>query len=283
MPNQPIDVSIVIVGTNEKDHVKKCLDSIRESQMQYTAETIMIDNASSDGTSQMVKKDFPWVILVENATKMGYIHNNVMGTQMSKGRYILLLNSDIALPPETLQYLLKFMDDHPEAGVSSCRLVFDDGTLQLTCRQFPTPLIYFARLPHFFRWVKAGKKFSLSGRVKDYLLMDYDHKTTRQVDWVLSALFLMRRKAIEDVGGLDNRLTQPFYLEDVEWCFRSRLKGWRTYYVPEVFAYHYYRRDSVKKFGWLSIVHILNIFKFFNKHGLAMLLKKHRNSLSPLV
>ena len=107
-------------------------------------------------------------------------------------------------------------------------------------------------------------------------MKDFDHASTRCVDWVLSALFLMRRSVIEQIGGLDNKLFQPYYLEDVEWCFRARINGFKAYYVPEVYAIHYYRRESVKKFGKLSLVHLLNILYFFNKHGLSLLLGKHK-------
>ncbi len=272
-----VDLSIVIVSTNEKDFAYKCLESIHKSRTTYTMEIILVDNASSDGVSAMVKEKFPEVVLIVNDKKLGYIHNNVMATRRARAKYILLLNSDIEVLPDTIQYMMDFMENNPRTAVSGCKLVFEDGTLQLTCRQFPTPLIYLNRMPHFFRWVKSAKKFSFSPMVKKYLMLDYDHKTARSVDWILSAFFLMRRLAIEEVGELDNSLTQPFYLEDVEWCFRARLHGWSVYYVPEVYAYHYYRRDSVQKFNKLSLVHLINITKFFNKHGLAMFLGRHKD------
>ena len=274
-----IDVSIVIVGTNERKHVEKCLDSIRKSQTRFSLETMLVDNASTDGTYEMVKNDYPEVKLSRNEQKLGYIHNNVMASRQTTGRYILLLNSDIELRSNTIEYMVEFMDRTPDAAVSGCKLVFENGDLQLTCRQFPTPLIYLSRLPHFFRWIKAGKKFSNSSIVERYLMKDYDHKTTRTVDWLLSALFLMRRSAIETIDELDNKLHQPFYLEDVEWCFRARINNWKVYYIPEVEATHFYRRDSVKKFGKLSIVHMLNILYFFNKHGFSMLMGKHREKV----
>jgi GT2 family glycosyltransferase len=273
-----IDVSIVIVGTNEKNFVIKCLDSIRHSKTRYSLETILVDNASSDGTAEAVLANYPEVILDVNSEKLGYIHNNVMASRKARGKYILLLNSDIELQPNTIEYMVNFMNEHPKCAVSSCRLLFEDGTLQLTCRQFPTPWIYLNRVPHFFRWIQSGKKFSMSPVVKQYLMLDYDHKTTRPVDWALSALFLMRKEAIEKIGELDNDLMQPFYLEDVEWCFRAWINGWKVYYIPEVFAYHFYRRDSVKKFNKMSIVHLVNIIKFFNKHGIAMMLGQHRKA-----
>ncbi len=271
-----MDVSIIAVGTNEKDHLKKCLESIRQSVTTYSLETIVVDNASTDGTFEMLKNDYPEAHLIRNEKKLGYIHNNVTATNSSIGRYVLLLNSDVVLMPDTIQYMVNFMENNPDVAVSGPKLVFDDGTLQLTCRQFPTIFIYLNRLPHFFRWSRTLKRFSKSSTVQEYLMLDYDHKEKRDVDWVLSALFLMRRKTIQEIGGLDNDLFQPFYLEDVEWCFRARINGWRVSYLPEVSAIHYYRRDSVKKFGKLSIIHMLNILYFFNKHGLSMLLQKHK-------
>lgn len=275
-----VDLSIIIVGTNEKDDVYNCLNSIFRSHTTYKIETIVVDNASTDGTSNMIKENFKDVRILRSENMMGYIYNNNLAIKKAQGRYILLLNADIEFPNNTLQVMIDFMDKHPDAAVSGCKLVFEDGgTLQLTCRRFPTPLTYISRLPHFFRWIKFGKRFAMSRAVRSYLMMDYDHEHSRSVDWVLSAFFLMRKSAIEDIGILDEKLFSPFYLEDVDWCFRAHVKGWKVYYVPEAYALHLYKRGSVKKFGKLSIVHLLNIMIFFKKHGLSMLLKKHRRGV----
>ena len=271
-----IDVSIIIVGTNELKFVFGSLDSITKSDANYKIEVILVDNASCDGTSDMVRKSFSNVRIIRSERKMGYIEANNMALKTTSGRYILILNSDIELKNDTIQVMVGFMDRHPDAAVSACKLVFDDGTLQLTCRRFPTPLSYIFRIPHFLRWLKIGKKLAVSRPVHRYLMMDYDHKKTIPVDWLLSAFFLMRSSAVREIGLLDERLIPPFYLEDVDWCFRAHLKGWRVYYVPEVYAVHHYKRGSVKRFSKLSIVHLLNIIIFFNKHALSMFLKKHR-------
>lgn len=271
-----IDVSIIIVGTNERDHMFKCLNSIRNSATTYTIETIAIDNASQDGTSDMIRKQFSEVILIRNEKKLGYICNNNLGMKIAKGRYIFLLNSDIELQKNTLQVMMDFMERHTDCAVSACKLTFDDGTLQLTCRRFPTPLTYLSRISHFFRWVKLSKNLSHNRFVHSYLMLDYDHKTAREVDWALSAAFLMRKSANSDIGVYGEQLVQPFYLEDMDWCFRAHVKGWKVYYIAEVCAVHYYRRDSVKKFGKLSFVHMANILIFYKKHWLEMLLRKHR-------
>lgn len=271
-----VDVSIIIAGTNEKGYVEKCLNSISESNTTYRSEVIVVDNASIDGTAEMVRGKYKDVRLICNKEKKGYIYNNNLAMKDAVGRYILILNADIELKKDTLQTMLDFMEKHPDAAVSSCRLNFSDGDLQLTCRRFPTPFTYISRIPHFFRWFKAGKKFADTKEVRRYLMLDYDHAATRKVNWVLSALFLMRKSVIDEIGMFSDDLVQPFYLEDMDWCFRSHEAGYNVYYIPETSAVHYYQRDSVKKFGWLSIVHMLNIAIFFRNHGWAMLRGRHK-------
>ncbi|MEI8344863.1 MAG: glycosyltransferase family 2 protein [Candidatus Omnitrophota bacterium] len=270
------DVSIVIVGTNEKADVMRCLPSIENSRTSFSIETILVDNASTDGTGQAVIERFKNVRIIRTDRRMGYIENNLLGMREACGRYVLLLNADIDLKPDTLQYAVEFMDAHPEAAVSSCKLLFDDGTLQLTCRRFPTPLVYLARLPHFLRWIRWAKRFSKNRVVDRYLMADYDHQKTKAVDWVLSAFFLLRREALEDIGPVGRGLLQPFYLEDVDWCFRAWVRGWKVYYLAEVEAFHFYKRGSVSRFGKLSLVHLGNIVIFFAKNGWAMLLGRHK-------
>lgn len=272
------DVSIITVSTNEKDFALRLLDSIKRSKTRFKVETILVDNASTDGVSAIVRQKYSEALLLHNQKRLGYIQSNNLAMKEAKGRYIMLVNSDIELGNDTIEVLVNFMDSHPEAAVSTCRLNFDDGTLQLNCRRFPTPLIYISRIPHFFRWLKSGKRLAMNKEVASYLMLDYDHKQAREVDWVVSAIFFMRRQALDDIGQVGEGLMQPFYLEDVDWCFRARLKGWKVYYVPETTAVHYYKRGSVKKFNKLSLVHFVNIMIFFRKHALSMLLKRQRKA-----
>lgn len=272
MPNTPaIDVSIIIVSTNERDFVWRCLDSIAKSRTRHTVETIVIDNASGDGTTAMVRRDFPNTIVEENDHRWGYIRNNNRAMEIARGRYLLVLNADIELQPDTLDVMVNFMDAHPDAGVSSCRLVYPDGTLQLSCRRFPTPWTYVGRLPHFLQWLWPKWKPRPPAHVARYLMLDYDHRQVRRVDWFLSAFFMLRRAAVEQVGKFDEGLIPPFYLEDVEWCFRARISGWTAYYVPHVQALHHHRQDSVRRPGRLSLVHLGNVLLFFAKHGRTMI------------
>ncbi len=273
-----IDVTIIVVGTNEKADLERCLPSIQGSRTSFKFETILVDNASTDGTYDWAREKFPDIKVIRTSRKEGYIANNNRAMKEGSGRYFLLLNSDIELKPDTLDYTLRFMDAHPNGAAASCKLLFDDGSLQLTARRFPTPLVYLARLPHFFRWLKFMKPLAKNAVVSRYLMMDYDHEHARQVDWCVSAFFLLRRKAIEEVGPVGQGLLQPFYLEDVDFCFRALMKGWKTYYIPEVTAFHFYKRGSVSKLGRLSFVHMGNILIFYAKNGLNMMLGRHRRA-----
>jgi GT2 family glycosyltransferase len=272
------DISIIVVGTNEKDYIAKCLRSIRNSRTARTHETFVVDNASTDGTSDLVRAEFPGVRLVRNEKRLGYIENNNRIMRQAQGRYVLMLNADIELQENTLDYMLDFMDRHPQTAVSACRLRFEDGALQLTCRRFPTPWTYLCRAAYFFRWVRDPRRLLQGKEVRRYLMLDYDHQTTREVDWMLTAFFLMRRETIDRIGMLDEKLVPPFYLEDMDWCFRARLNGWAVHYVPEVGATHYYQRGSAKRFNRLSLVHMANILLFFKKHGWSLLLGRHRRA-----
>lgn len=273
-----MDLSVIIVGTDEKPLLRKCLDSIYGETHDFQLEVLVVDNASTDGTGELLRQHFPGVTVLRTERRGGYIENNNLAINRARGRYLLSMNADVVIAPGTLAHMLAFMDAHPDAAVAACRLVFEDGSLQLTCRQFPNPWIYFGRLPHFLGWIAGLKKIGPSAAVRKYLMLDYDHQTTRTVDWMISAFFMMRRSVVEEIGPFAAYLVQPFYLEDVDWCFRAHLAGYRAYYVPEVSAVHLYRQGSVQGLNKLSFVHMANIVIFFWKHGWSMLFRKHRRS-----
>ncbi|MEO1366882.1 MAG: glycosyltransferase, partial [Acidobacteriota bacterium] len=231
--------------------------------------------ASTDRTAEILARH-PEIRVLRRAERFGYIENNHVALPLARGRYVLSMNADVVLEPGTLAHMVRFMDNHPEAAVAACRLHFGDGSLQLTCRRFPTPLTYLARVPHFLSWLPALRRLRNNAVARGYDLRDLDHSVTRRVDWVITAFFLMRRSAVEEIGVFSDQLRQPFYLEDVEWCFRARLAGYLTYYVGEVWATHDYRQSSIKKLNRLSFVHLANILIFFRLHGLSMLRGLHR-------
>ncbi|MEO1083715.1 MAG: glycosyltransferase family 2 protein [Acidobacteriota bacterium] len=272
-----VDVTIITVSTDEAEDLERCLPSILGDHGGLEVEIVVVDNASTDRTAEILARH-PDIRVLRRDKRYGYIENNNLALPEARGRYILSMNADVVLEPGTLAHMVRFMDRHPEAAVSACRLHFGDGDLQLTCRRFPTPLIYLARLPHFLSWLPVLGRFKDNAISRRYDLRDEDHTVTRPVDWVITAFFLMRRSAVEEIGVFSHRLRQPFYLEDVEWCFRARLAGYLTYYVGEVWATHFYRQSSIKKLNRLSFVHLANTLIFFRLHGWSMLRGKHRRN-----
>jgi len=269
------DLSVITVSTNEADDLEKCLASIYQETHDFSFEVLVVDNASTDGTRELLQR-YPDVEVLTTTQRKGYIENNNLAIAQAKGRYLLTMNADVVLEPGTLKYMLDFMDRHPDAALGACRLMFEDGTLQLTCRRFPTPLTYLSRLPHFLGWIPGLRRFADNGPSRRYVMRDYDHQETRTVDWVISAFFMMRRSVVEEIGPFARNLRQPFYLEDVDWCFRAHVAKHRVYYVPEAWATHLYRQSSVRGLNRLSFVHLANILIFFRNNGWDMLLGKHR-------
>lgn len=271
----PFDISLITVSTNEADDLEKCLASIYQETHDFSFEVLVVDNASTDGTRELLAR-YPQVRVLTTRERKGYIENNNLAIAEARGRYFLTMNADVVLQPGTLKYMLEFKDEHPDAALGACRLMFEDGSLQPTCRNFPTPMTYLSRLPHFLGWIPGMRRLASNRRSQRYVMGDYDHRQTRPVDWVISAFFMMRRSVVEEIGPFSPDLRQPFYLEDVDWCFRAHVAGYRVYYVPEVWATHLYRQSSVSGLNRLSFVHLANILIFFRNNGWSMLLGKHR-------
>ncbi|MBI5644306.1 MAG: glycosyltransferase family 2 protein [Deltaproteobacteria bacterium] len=218
-----MDISFIIVSWNAKKYLLECLESIESSSGGYKKEIIVVDNGSSDGSPEAVRKLFPHVKTVLNAANLGFARANNIGIEKSSGRYLCLINSDIKLLKDCVPRLIDFMEAHPEAGMAGPMVLNPDLTLQRTCRKFPTLLRSFLTA------------IGLDAIYKD--LAFFPHKGIEEVD-ILSGCFLMvRRKALEEAGLLDERFF--FYAEDKDWCKRFRDCGWKVVYFPEALAIHY--------------------------------------------
>ncbi len=187
------------------------------------AEVIVVDNASIDGSADMVATEFPQVRLIRNADNVGFARGNNIGIAASTGRYVLLLNSDTVVPPGTLAGLIEFMDAHPQAGACSPRLLQPDGAPQAYAYgQDPSPGYLLRR--------------TFNRLVLHRPLHDWGVAKIIEVEWVSGACLLARRAAIEQVGGLDEAMFM--YFEDNDWCRRVRQAGWQIYYVPTLAIIH---------------------------------------------
>lgn len=250
-----MDLSIVIVSYQSKEFLKELLPSVLASKTEYSYEIIIVDNGSNDGTAEWVgqrirESENQKIGLIRNQNT-GYAAGNNLGIKQSKGRYILLLNPDTKLQPSTLETMLDFMENHPEVGVSGCKLIKPGGKLDLACRRrFPNPWNSFQRL------------FLQDNR--NYNYADVDENREMEVDSVVGAFMLIRRELMEKIGLLDEDFFM--YGEDLDYCFRCKEAGFKVWYYPKTLAIHY-KGESSKIISFQALQWFHNsMWLFYKKH-----------------
>jgi GT2 family glycosyltransferase len=240
-------LSIVIVNYNVRHFLWQCLDSVEKAIKGIEAEVFMVDNASSDGSVEMVRKEFPWVITIANQENTGFSVANNQAMRMANGAYILLLNPDTIIAPETLQVALAFMDDHPEAGGLGARMLDGSGSfLPESKRGLPTPAVAFYKI------FGVSAIFPKSPRFSRYHLGHLDPQKIHEVDVLAGAFMLMRKESLDMVGLLDEQFFM--YGEDIDLSYRIVQGGYKNYYHPEVKIIHY-KGESTKK-GSINYVYV---------------------------
>jgi len=256
-------ISVVIVCTNERELLRTCLSSILNAPPQEPLELIVVDNASTDGSAEMVKEDFPSCRIITNEQRLGFARNNNIGMREAGGRYLFLINSDAWVRPGAIDTLVAFMDSHPGVGICGPRVLNPDGTLQLSCRKFPTVRsVLMRRIP-------VVRRLLPERILAEHMLEDWDHACDRPVDWLLSACLLVRRQAVDEVGLMDDAYF--LYAEDVDWCWRMWQRAWEVYYVPEAEAFHQYRRFSAKnQLSRKTLIHIRSLVHFWRKNRVPL-------------
>jgi GT2 family glycosyltransferase len=255
-----MDLSIIVANYNTRDLLRDCLQSAYGSTGKFTCEVIVVDNGSTDGSADMVRREFPQVHLEASAINGGYAYANNLGFRSAQGRYLLLLNPDTVLPPNALEAMLTFMDEHPQAGVAGPKLVLADGTLDLACRRsFPTLDVAFYRL------IGLSKRYPSSPRYNRYNLGYLDPDQLAEVDAVVGAFMLIRREALEQAGPLDERFFA--FGEDLDLCYRIKVNhGWAVYYNPAVVVTHYKGQAMKQRTVQMTIHFYRAMWLFHQKH-----------------
>jgi len=263
-------LAIVIVSYNTRTLIRRCLESLRAFPPRHAFEVWVIDNASRDGSVDMLRAEFPWAHVVANAHNLGYSAAVNQGLEHTTSEYVLVLNPDIVVREHALDHLIDFMDAHPDAGIAAAKLLNTDATLQYSCRSFYTlGTLIMRRTP-------LGRLFPNHPVVRRHLMLDYDHLTPRPVDWVIGACMMVRRAATHAVGGMDERFF--LYFEDVDWCFRMARQGWKVWYVPASEMVHEHRRDSAKpKLSRSFWAHLGSMLRYYEKwNHWAWVAKRYR-------
>lgn len=231
------DVSVIIVSYNVRDFLEQCLHSIHRACQHLDAEVLVVDNASRDGSSQMVKSQFPWVQLRENRINLGFAKANNQALRMAKGRYLLLINPDTLAREDTVKRMLEFLQTHPEVGAAGCKILNPDGTLQLSCRRsFPTPWVALSKI------LGLGRLFPRSRFFGKYNLTYLDPEKISEVDALSGSFMFLRREALQQVGFFDEQYFM--YGEDLDLCYRIKSAGWKIYYLPTTQIIHYKGRST---------------------------------------
>ena len=272
-----VDVSVIIVSYNSRSVLEPCLDSLKSQRMFDRTEVIVVDNASADGTPDMVREKHPWVTLHAGNQNVGFSRGVNFGIRAATGKYFLILNPDTVVRQDSIEKLFDFMEQTPDAGVVGPKLVFHDGNLQYSCRRFYNWRVLLLRRTFL------GKIFPNSKAVSDHLMLEFDHDSTQPVDWLLGAAMMVRREAVESVGLMDERFF--LYFEDVDWCYRMNQKGWQVYYHPDAVVVHDYARDSAQSVLNRSfIAHLSSLVRYYEKWNFVLyFMKKYREVVKTLV
>lgn len=231
-----LDLSIIIVNWNTQELLAGCLNSIYAHEPDVLFEILVVDNASSDGSVAMVQGHYPSVQIITNQTNAGFAKANNQAIKLSKGRYVLLLNSDTVVSPGSLDTMVHFLNEQPKAAAVAPKLVNPDGSFQASYADFPTLLSEFLLITGLARRVigpHAPSPTPTAGEV------------ARSVDWVAGAAILVRRSVIDEIGGLDEGYF--LYSEETDWCWRMQQAGWQVWYLPDVQITHIGGASSSKR------------------------------------
>lgn len=222
------------------------------------SEVFVVDNNSSDRSAAMVAQEFPMVHLIANHDNRGFAAANNQALTLCKGEFILLLNPDTVVHCGAIKTLLDFIKQRPLAGVVAPQLLNADGSIQPSCRQFPTFLNMFYELCGLSRLFPNQPMF------RQYKMLDWHHNSQRQVDQPEGACLLVRRAVIDDVGQLDEGFFMLF--EEVDWCFRIKKKGWQIWFTPAAKVTHHYGQSIKQVKSKMILSSHRGLYRFWYKH-----------------
>lgn len=251
-------ISIIIVSWNARSYLRDCLNSIRQTSASCVHEVIVVDNASTDGSPEMVAEQFPEVILIRSRENVGFGRANNLAMNRATGSVLALVNSDVIVHSGCLEKLAAFLDDHDYVGLVGPRVIGSDGNVQRTCRCLPSVWNSVCRV------LALDRIFSHWAIFASYEMRHFGHDSLAEVE-VLSGCFCMaRRTAIDEVGGFDERFF--FYAEDFDWCKRFGDAGWKVMFVPEATATHYGGASTSNAPLRYSIEILRANLKYWDKH-----------------
>ncbi|HRI45819.1 MAG TPA: glycosyltransferase [Ignavibacteriaceae bacterium] len=234
-----MDLSIIIVNYNVKEFIQNLLHSIQQASKNLKVEVIIVDNASDDGSIELISEKFPWVKLIINKENLGFSKANNIGLKIAAGKYLLLLNPDTLVQEDTFEKMISFFESNSKVGMAGCKILNPDGTLQLACRRsFPGPWTSFCKVSGLSSLFPKSRLFAR------YNLTYLDENQTYEVDAISGSFMMVNREVYEKIGGLDEIFFM--YGEDLDWCYRVQKAGYKVYYFHGTQIIHY-KGESTKR------------------------------------
>jgi len=245
--DQRPDVSVAIVHYETPQLLLQCLEALRLAAERASTEVFVVDNHSSSFDQAACERAFHGVHVIRNDANVGFSKASNQALRLARGRYLLLLNPDAFVEPDTLRAMVAFMDERPEVGCATCRVELEDGSLDLACRRlFPTPE------RSLYRMLLLSRIFPRSRRFGQYNLTYLNDRQETEIDSPCGAFMMVRSEIREGVGLLDERYFM--YGEDTDWAFRIKASGWHIVYTPITTVRHIKRassrRDRSKTIGY---------------------------------
>lgn len=261
-----MELSAVVIHYKSPDVLAECLRALAaDSHTSGTpgpgpeAEVVVVDNDSQDGTPARLAAEFPWVKVIANTDNVGYARAVNQGIRATQAPFVLVLNPDCHFVPGTLRTLLDHLAKNPKTALVAPRIVNTDGSLDYTARAFPTGWAFL-----FNRYSLLHKLFPGNPWSRQYMLLDWDHTTARDVDWVSGACMLVRRTAIDQVGGMDEAYFM--FNEDVDWCRCFQNAGWKVTYLPAATITHHVGASKSKVSPRIIWLRHLGMLHYYRKH-----------------
>jgi len=208
-----------------------CINSLRGQLAADKSEVIVVDNASSDGTAEMIRRCFPDVKLIESLTNLGFARGNNAGIELSSRQYLCLINPDVVVGENCISRMVDFMEQNPDIGMLGPKIIGRDGEVQRSCMRAPTLWNQLCRTLGLDSLIKRSRLFG------GYLMTDFPHDSLRDVEVINGCFWMVRRDALLNVGNLDPRFWM--YSDDLDWCRRFLIAGWRVVFFPEAQAVHF--------------------------------------------
>lgn len=229
-------LSVIIVNWNTCQLLDRSLQTLAEELARQNLsaeenEVFVVDNNSSDGSQELVAQKYPWVKLITNKENRGFARANNQALQVAEGKYVLLLNPDTEIYAGAVGTLIDFLNKHAEAGVVAPQLINTDGSIQRSCRAFPSFLGLFCELIGISRFMPPGSK------ARSYKMLDWEHDDERQVDQPEGACLLVRKELFSQIGTFDEEFFMLF--EEVDWCYRAKKAGWQIWFTPRAKVLHH--------------------------------------------